>query len=242
MGNLHTIIQVKPNSLGETGAVLRIQNERVKQVREFLRPTKGTYYTTVLLGVLDRAYVAIRSEIKMSCGYDNFINHITQLAPHLEDAMFYVMDENGFLDEFEITSGRLNYERVSAGYPHTGLDLIDHLAAKSILEIPDLTFQICVKCAAELNEFVGWVQEDLAEFEIQWRGHDGESPDNRLEIRKYETLDEFTHYILVISKHNVAPTNEEFKRQINFASDLMWKLDARKCDYDDLNCHFEEFL
>jgi hypothetical protein len=70
---------------------------------------------TTDLGMLEGEYLIIQSGGKMWCGYGAFIEHIRQLAPYLSDALFYINDEVGycgFLDEFRIRGGRLEYRRV----------------------------------------------------------------------------------------------------------------------------------
>lgn len=52
----------------------------------------------------------------MWCGYERFVAHIEALAPLVVDALFYVGDEEDYIDEFVLTDGRLEYRRVHSGY------------------------------------------------------------------------------------------------------------------------------
>jgi hypothetical protein len=62
-----------------------------------------------------RDHVVIQSGGKMWCGYDAFVDHVRTLAPFLEDALFYVGDEEDYIDEFRLSAGELHYRRVHAG-------------------------------------------------------------------------------------------------------------------------------
>lgn len=64
----------------------------------------------------DRDHIAIQSGGKMWCGYENFIDHVRSLAPLLEDAQFFVGDEEDYIDEFSIVDGKLLYKRVHQGF------------------------------------------------------------------------------------------------------------------------------
>ena len=60
--------------------------------------------------------VAIQSGGKMWCGYVAFVGRVRELAPHLADALFYVGDEEDYIDEFRLSGGVLEYRRVHSGY------------------------------------------------------------------------------------------------------------------------------
>lgn len=61
-------------------------------------------------------HVGITSGGKMWCGYDAFVEHVRELACHLEDAMFYVGDSEDYIDEFRLEAGVLHYRRVHEGF------------------------------------------------------------------------------------------------------------------------------
>jgi hypothetical protein len=59
--------------------------------------------------------VVIQSGGKMWCGYEAFVGRVRELAPLLEDALFYVGDEEDYIDEFRLSGGVLEYRRVHSG-------------------------------------------------------------------------------------------------------------------------------
>ena len=61
-------------------------------------------------------YLCIQSGAKMWCGYDRFCTEVATIAEHLEDATFYIADEEDFVDRFRIVDGGLQYERCHSGY------------------------------------------------------------------------------------------------------------------------------
>jgi hypothetical protein len=61
-------------------------------------------------------FLCVQSGAKMWCGYENFVAKVAELSPCLEDALFYVADEEDYVDRFSIQDGRLNYSRVHAGH------------------------------------------------------------------------------------------------------------------------------
>jgi hypothetical protein len=63
-----------------------------------------------------RDHVVIQSGGKMRCGYEQFVDRLRGLAPHLDDALFFVGDEIDYIDEFRLSEGRLLYRRVVQGY------------------------------------------------------------------------------------------------------------------------------
>ncbi len=130
VGNQREIRQVEPRQC--LGVVIRVLPEAVDQVRAILEPLEGRYYIysrpagepvvfsnldgpDVNLGVLPGDHVVIQSGGKMWCGYEQFVQFVAQLAPLLEDALFYVGDEEDYIDEFRIRDGRLDYQRVHEG-------------------------------------------------------------------------------------------------------------------------------
>lgn len=70
----------------------------------------------VRLGPLPFDCVAIQSGGKMWCGYEAFVTRVQELAPFLTDALFYVGDEEDYIDEFRLSGGVLEYRRVHSGY------------------------------------------------------------------------------------------------------------------------------
>ena len=51
----------------------------------------------------------------MWCGYDAFVSRVRMLATHVEDALFYIGDEEDYIDEFRLSAGELFYRRVHSG-------------------------------------------------------------------------------------------------------------------------------
>jgi hypothetical protein len=130
MGNQREIRQVEPRRC--LGAVVRVRPGSADKVRVLLETLAGHYYTYFKpagepvafpnldgpdadLGVLAGDHVAIQSGGKMWCGYEEFVAHLGELAAYLEDALFYVGDEEDYIDEFRIRAGRLEYRRVHQG-------------------------------------------------------------------------------------------------------------------------------
>lgn len=136
MGNHREIRQV---TLREgLGVVIRVRTNHLVEVARLLDEAGeiGTFYTYLItagepinipnldgptITVDPQAYeqLVIQSGGKMWCGYSRFVEHIRGLAPHLEDARFFVGDEEDYIDEFRIVSGELEYQRVNQGgwYP-----------------------------------------------------------------------------------------------------------------------------
>lgn len=130
MGNQHEIVQVEPRRCN--GVALRVVPGHGRTVRELLESAGGEFYTGFVavgeplefpnllgpptsLGVLDGDHVTVQSGGKMWCGYDAFVDHVRKLSPYLEDALFYVADEEDFIDEFRFRAGELQYRRVHQG-------------------------------------------------------------------------------------------------------------------------------
>lgn len=131
MGNQREIRQVEPRS--SLGVVLKILPDKADAVRDLLGQfAKGHFYTLLIpagesvafpnldgpnvdLGLLPGEHLAIQSGGKMWCGYEDFVDHVRQLAPFVEEGLFFVGDEEDYIDEFRIRSGKLNYSRVHSG-------------------------------------------------------------------------------------------------------------------------------
>jgi hypothetical protein len=132
MGNQREIRQASPRSgLGVAIPVRIGHSTDAKELAE-TQEHRGLFYTyfcpagepieilnmdgpTVCLGPFNRDYVVIQSGGKMWCGYAEFIERIRSLCPHLEDALFFVADEENYIDEFLIKDGRLQYQRLLQG-------------------------------------------------------------------------------------------------------------------------------
>lgn len=130
MGNQREIRQVEPRE--GLGVVVRVRPDLVETVRAMLPFGEERFYTSfypaglpiefpnmdgpnVALGVLPGDHIAVQSGGKMWCGYEAFVQFVGQLAPCLEDALFYAGDECDYIDEFRIRAGRLEYQRVHEG-------------------------------------------------------------------------------------------------------------------------------
>ena len=146
MGNQREVKQTEP--LLCCGALLRIRPGAELKMRETLDALKSRFYTWVLdaegpvsfpnldgqdteIGPQLGAFVVVQSGGKMWCGYPSFIEHISELAPLLEDAVFYVGDEEDYVDEFRIHSGGLFYRRVHEG---GWVPVTDYLLAEGIVD------------------------------------------------------------------------------------------------------------
>jgi hypothetical protein len=143
LGNQREIIQTEPQR--RRGVVLQVRPEASTAARELVEPAEGKFYSYIVPpGQSDRVHnmdgpvgenetlapadvprVVIQSGGKMWCGYDNFVEHVRALSPLVQDAVFYVGDEEDYIDEFLIRSGALNYRRVHQGY---WWDVEDYLA------------------------------------------------------------------------------------------------------------------
>ena len=44
------------------------------------------------------------------------MDHVRDLAPHLENALFFIGDEEDYIDEFLLSDSQLLYRRVHQGY------------------------------------------------------------------------------------------------------------------------------
>jgi hypothetical protein len=137
MGNVHEVRQVEPvRTSGGGGAALRVRRPchdslRARQTRfedigPFHYALKAIGVKLVMPNVQATArdgayedevlYFCIGSGYKLDYErYCEFVAVLHELAPFFEDALFYVNDEIfscGFLDEFRIREGHLEYKRV----------------------------------------------------------------------------------------------------------------------------------
>jgi len=60
-------------------------------------------------------HVVIQSGGKMWCGYNAWVERLGALAEYLEDSLFFVGDEEFYIDEFQLSNGKLHYCRVHEG-------------------------------------------------------------------------------------------------------------------------------
>ena len=128
MGNQREIRQTFPEV--RLGVAIEIRNGALPAVKSILNRYKpSNFYTSILpAGIRDVmpnldfgntimepapfARLTIQSGGKMWCGYDEFRDHIAELAPHLHNATFFVRDDHGDIDEFRIIDGMLLFCRV----------------------------------------------------------------------------------------------------------------------------------
>jgi hypothetical protein len=132
VGNQHEIRQVSPRE--GLGVTIAIRPTCTPEVSRLLGDDdeRCRFYTYVfpagepiklpnldgpdmVLGPQFRDHVVIQSGGKMWCGYEAFIERVRALAPHLEDVLFFVGDEEGYIDEFRLSGGVLHYRRVYQG-------------------------------------------------------------------------------------------------------------------------------
>jgi hypothetical protein len=133
MGNQREIRQVLPRS--GLGAILRVRAGQGAHVKNLIGTSRarGNFYTyfcpagePIEIPNMDTSldlrrdasehdHVAIQSGGKMWCGYERFVAHVGHLAPLLEDAQFFVGDEEDYIDEFMLIDGQLRYRRVHQG-------------------------------------------------------------------------------------------------------------------------------
>ncbi|HLK59628.1 MAG TPA: hypothetical protein VKU00_23915 [Chthonomonadaceae bacterium] len=151
MGNQHEIQQVSPRE--GFGAVIRVRPSHAHEVRRLLDEARdrGTFYTLfrpagepidfpnldgpyVILGPQQSDHVIIQSGGKMWCGYEAFVDHVRMLAPHLEDTLFFVGDEEYYIDEFRLSGGQLHYHRVHQGYGWPVADYLRHRGVPSVAD------------------------------------------------------------------------------------------------------------
>ena len=132
MGNQREIIQREPSE--NRGVILRVlpgQSHSVRELLHGLDDPPGFYTHFISAGdaltfpnldgpdtVAGKAEVdtlVIQSGGKMWCGYERFIELVRRVAASVEDALFYVGDEEDYIDEFRIRSRCLHYARVHQG-------------------------------------------------------------------------------------------------------------------------------
>jgi hypothetical protein len=132
VGNQREIRQVSPRE--GLGAAIRVRPSQSDEVRKLLDDAteRGTFYThlspageriefpnldgpDVSLDPQPCDHIVIQSGGKMWCGYEAFVGHVSSLAPYLEDALFFVGDEEDYIDEFRLAGGELHYRRVHQG-------------------------------------------------------------------------------------------------------------------------------
>ncbi|QQP95557.1 hypothetical protein [Lysobacter enzymogenes] len=132
MGNQRQIRQVSPRDgvgvviavrAGGRGEVLRVLGDTsVRHFYTFFSPAGERIAFPNLdgpdvdLDPQDRDAVIIQSGGKMWCGYEAFVQNLHELAPFLEDAKFYVADEDWHVDEADLRDGALHFRRVGEGY------------------------------------------------------------------------------------------------------------------------------
>ena len=130
MGNQREIRQVSPARLGVAipirdgcaNAISKIlsQHRQAHFYTYIAEPNTDTIFPNMdgdhtAVGVSKVARFIIQSGGKMWCGYDAFCNHLSDVAQYLNDAHFFVGDEEEYIDEFRITSGTLILDRVHNG-------------------------------------------------------------------------------------------------------------------------------
>jgi hypothetical protein len=130
VGNQREILQREPSQ--NQGVILRVLPTESERVRDLLKDKKSFYTHFVPAGqvvsfpnldgpdtvaekdIVDT--VVIQSGGKMWCGYEQFVDLISRIASSVEDALFYVGDEQDYIDEFRIRNRCLQYSRVHQGY------------------------------------------------------------------------------------------------------------------------------
>lgn len=139
MGNQREIRQFSPR-LG-ISALISIRDGHATQVRAILGHDTAHFYMRLLpancsmvLHNLDLGPVTlnahaletlhIQSGGKMWCGYERFQEVLSELAPHLHDATFFVGDEVSRIDRFDIAMGEL---LVTCVHDEYWIDLEDYM-------------------------------------------------------------------------------------------------------------------
>ena len=61
------------------------------------------------------ALFVIQSGGKMWCGYNEFREHIAEAARFVAAAVFFVADENEYIDKYTLEDGKLGVDRVQSG-------------------------------------------------------------------------------------------------------------------------------
>jgi hypothetical protein len=126
MGNQREIRQLLPFVVRWGAAIpirggqydlLLSQHDRLHDYRMLVQRSQGTlrfpnldYEDANVRRLGD--YLCLQSGHKMWCGYEQWVAFLSDISPSLLDATFYVGDELGFIDRFDITKGHLDRERV----------------------------------------------------------------------------------------------------------------------------------
>lgn len=131
MGNQREVRQLRPSA--HLGVAIPIRNGCAGTISDILaQHDQGHFYTYLAAPhedcliqnmdscetVIGRSHthrLVIQSGGKMWCGYDAFCNHIACLAKCLENALFFVGDEEYYIDQFLIEAGSLILTRVHSG-------------------------------------------------------------------------------------------------------------------------------
>jgi hypothetical protein len=144
MGNQRQIFQLSPRK--GPGVVIAVRNRHEPELRKLTgRANKLQHFYCILfeageaiqfpnldgpdtsLSPIPSVCLAIQSGGKMWCGYEAFVEFLSSLAPHLEDARFFIGDELDYIDEFRITEGKLECNRIHKGGFRSLNELIDEL-------------------------------------------------------------------------------------------------------------------
>jgi hypothetical protein len=132
MGNQRQIIQVSPRK--GPGVVIAVRIRHEPELRKLAGDAnKLQHFYCILfeageaihfpnldgpdtsLGPMPSVCLAIQSGGKMWCRYEAFVEFLNSLAPLLEDARFFIGDELDYIDEYRITEGKLECNRVHQG-------------------------------------------------------------------------------------------------------------------------------
>ena len=117
---LGVIIRVRPHHASEVTRLLGDNDEQCRFYIYFRPAGESIGFPNldgpdVALGPQPGDHVVIQSGGKMWCGYEAFVGRVRSLAPHLEEALFFVGDEEQYIDEFRLSGGGLRYRRVHEG-------------------------------------------------------------------------------------------------------------------------------
>ncbi|MFK3649537.1 hypothetical protein ACI2IY_14040 [Lysobacter enzymogenes] len=132
MGNQREIRQISPRE--GLGVVIAVRPGRRDEMLRILGDTSVRHFYTFFSPAGERIAfpnldgpdvdqdpqgcdaVIIQSGGKMWCGYEALVQNLRELAPFLEDAHFFVVDEEGFVDEAKLRDGALHFRRVGEGH------------------------------------------------------------------------------------------------------------------------------
>jgi hypothetical protein len=117
---LGVVIPVRPGHAGEATQLLGDKDEQCRLYTYFRPAGEPIEFPNldgpdVALGPQPGDHIVIQSGGKMWCGYEAFVDRVRALTPHLEDALFFVGDEEDYIDEFRLSGGELHYRRVHEG-------------------------------------------------------------------------------------------------------------------------------